>query len=116
MSKPLEARPAQEQPLTADSFLEQGKIEALVKTGRVPAVIPASIGREKRALVLIPPEGTQFGDRVRHVMGSYRFESPDGKYRGAAEIVNVHRDQIVTIRSRVTKALDEQTKLPADPE
>jgi hypothetical protein len=115
MSKPLEAGPEQKQLLTADALLEPGKIESLVKSGRIPAVIPCKIGGEKRALVMIPPEGTQFGDRFNFILGSYKFESPEGKDRGEVETIDISRDQIETIRSRTAKALKEHSKLPPGP-
>jgi hypothetical protein len=108
----IEARPGQEQPLTADSLLAPGKIEALVKSGRIPGVIPCRIGGKPRALVMIPPEGTQFGDRATYVMGSYRFESPDGKGRGVVETLEISTDQIIPMRERIANALDEQPGLP----
>ena len=112
MSNPLEARSGQKQPLTADTLLEPGKIESLVQSGRIPVVHPHIIDGVPMALVVLPPEGAQFGDSI---VGSGTFISPDGEKRGPLEIVVVSRDQLLPIRERAAKALDELSNKPAEP-
>lgn len=104
----LESRASQKPPVTAETLLALGSIESLVKSGRIPGLFKHSRG----VFVIIPPEGTELGDKITHGMGVgigdqgyVTFESPDGVKRGASQLVGVTFEQAKVIRKSVAETL-----------
>jgi hypothetical protein len=98
-------------PVNVAALLAPGGVEDLVKAGRVPAVIRLQ-APEEMAICLIPPRGTQFGDRSvqgggcgGHDYGVAVFRAPNGKRRGVARTYSITAEQAGQLAARIDATL-----------
>ena len=102
--------------LTAEEL--EGKIEALVKQGRVPLFQKVQVGSagqmEPLVICLVPPEGTQFGDSYQSVDGDHgvlEFMSPSGEIRGLTDFYELSPHMASILESKVIAALNETAQI-----
>jgi hypothetical protein len=100
------SRPKEEQPITAEQLQQNGVVEDLVRTNRVPWLVRDAEG--KVVFCFIPPVGTKKDDSIEGVPGfGYIVYSPTGELRGTASYLVLNDEAANNLVKRRNFALEE---------